>query len=255
MQNDSDLLANKEILCLIIEDEPPALKILVNFIEALPYLKLVAACKNAIEAIKELQHHPIDLIFLDIQLPQILGTDFIRSLPNPPKVIFTTAYRKYAVDGFDLNAVDYLLKPISFERFLKAVNKVMNIHLNSQHVNLTEGDKSKSPFSEYIIFRVDRRNIKVFLNEINCIESVKDYVKVVLDKNTFLTKMTIQSIEKILPTEHFIRVHRSFIVNISKINSFSNGVVALSDILIPVSRTYRISLLKVLEKLIPTKNE
>ncbi len=251
MQNNTSLQVKEEISCLVIDDEAPALRILVDFIDSLPHLKLVAACPNAIEALQQIQQHQIDLLFLDIQMPQILGTDFIRSLPHPPKVIFTTAYRKYAVDGFDLNAVDYLLKPISFDRFLKAVNKVMNIHLTTLQANQNTGDKVATPFPDYIILRTDRRNIKVYLKEINYIESVKDYVKVVLDKSTFLTKMTIQNIEKTLPPENFIRVHRSFIIHISKIHNFSNGLITISAITIPVSRTYRMTLLKALEQTMP----
>ena len=249
MQNNSGVSTNGEIFCLVIDDEPHALKILVNFIESLPYLKLVAACKNAIEALQQIQQHHIDLLFVDIQMPQILGTDFIRSLQSPPKVIFTTAYRKYAVDGFDLNAVDYLLKPISFDRFLKAVNKVMEIHINTWHTNQRINEQPTSAYPDFILIRADRKDIKVSLKEILYIESLKDYLKLVLEKNTLLTKMPIQNIEKILPPEMFLRVHRSFIVSILKISDFSSGVLSISGLHIPVSRTYRITVLKAIEQL------
>lgn len=249
MQENFILTDRKVITCLVIDDEPPALRILIDFIGSLPYLKLVAACQNAIEALQEIRDHHIDLLFLDIQMPQILGTDFIRSLPSPPKVIFTTAYRKYAVDGFDLNAVDYLLKPISFDRFLRAVNKVMNIHSSSVLVNQISTPDSSPSLKDFIIVRAERRNIKLEVKDIVYIESLKDYLKLVLNTKSLVTKMPIQNIEKVLPADTFIRVHRSFIVNISKISGFTHGILAISGIQIPVSRTYRLSLVKALEQL------
>ncbi len=249
MQENFNLSGNKVIACLVIDDEPPALRILIDFIDSLPYLKLVAACQNAIDALQQIRDHHIDLLFLDIQMPQILGTDFIRSLPSPPKVIFTTAYRKYAVDGFDLNAVDYLLKPISFDRFLRAVNKVMDIHSGSVPASQVINAKSNSAFQEYIMVRAERRNVKLEWKDIIYIESLKDYLKLVLDSKSWVTKMPIQNIEKVLPPDIFIRVHRSFIVNITKVSGFSNGLLAISGLQLPVSRTYRLSLVKALENL------
>lgn len=241
--------AYEQITCLAIDDEPPALKIITNFIESLPSLKLIAACDNAIEALQQLQQHHIDLLFLDIQMPQILGTDFVRSLPNSPKVIFTTAYRKYAVDGFDLNAVDYLLKPVSFDRFLKAVNKVMNMHVSAMQADLTENGKMNNEgHPDHIILRADRRNIKINLNDILYIESLKDYLKVVLEKGTIVSKMSIQAIEKMLPPSLFLRVHRSFIISIPRISSYTNEVISIQQLNIPVSRTYRLSLMKMMEQ-------
>lgn len=239
---------NEPIACLAIDNEPPALKIITNFIESLPSLKLIAACDNAIEAWQQLQQHHIDLLFLDIQMPQILGTDFVRSLPNPPKVIFTTAYRKYAVDGFDLNAVDYLLKPVSFDRFLKAVNKVMDMQVFTVQ-NLTGSNKiNTEAYPDHITLRADRRNININLSDILYIESLKDYLKVVLDKGTIVSKMPIQTIERMLPPDLFLRVHRSFIISIPRISSFSNEVIHIRQLNIPVSRTYRLSLMKMMEK-------
>src|SRR6476660_8348702 len=160
---------HKKIICLAVDDEPPALHILEKHISAVPSLQLAATCNNAVDALAWLQNQPIDLLFLDIQMPLILGTDFIRTLVNPPKVIFTTAFRKYAIEGFDLDAVDYLLKPISFERFLKAVSKVMHTSLGDTR---TEGEmqNKKTASSAFISFRSNRKMIKVALNDILYIE-------------------------------------------------------------------------------------
>ncbi|MEP7268172.1 MAG: response regulator transcription factor [Saprospiraceae bacterium] len=245
---DSHISMHNQLTCLAIDDEPPALKILESHIKSFPSLKLIASCNNAIEALQQIQQHPIDLLFLDIQMPQILGTDLIRSISNPPKVIFTTAYRKYAVDGFDLNAVDYLLKPISFERFLKAVNKVMNIHfseIQNDHQNKT---KIAAQIPDHIDLRVDRQNVKINLKDIYYIESLKDYLKVVLEKTTLVTKMSIQNIETLLPANTFVRVHRSFIIALPKISSFTQEVIHIHHLEIPISRTYRLSFLKAIEQ-------
>src|SRR5580765_1701175 len=159
------MFTNKKINCLIVDDEPPALDVLKKYIESIPSLQLAGSCSNAVEALAVIQKQTIDLIFMDIQMPQILGTDFIRTLANPPKIIFTTAYRKYAVEGFDLNAVDYLLKPIPFERFLKAVNKIMNVSV--QQSNLTESlnNHEKEIVDSFIHFRADRKILKIALDD------------------------------------------------------------------------------------------
>ncbi len=174
-------MSAKKVNCLAVDDEPPALSVIQKYIEAMPSLQLAGTCSNAIEAFEVLQKQTVDLLFLDIQMPQLLGTDFIRTLKNPPKIIFTTAFRKYAVEGFDLDAVDYLLKPISFERFLKAVNKVMNTNLSTQQVSLPV--EKENVHDSYIYFRADRKTLKVPLDDILFIESLKDYIKVVTRLN------------------------------------------------------------------------
>src|SRR6185503_1800899 len=181
----------KKIICLAVDDEPPALEVLKKFITSVHSLELAATCSDAIEAINFLQARPVDLIFLDIKMPELLGTDLIRALKNPPKVIFTTAYRKYAIEGFELDAVDYLLKPISFDRFLKAVSKVMQTSLSE---NKPEEDLKKSESPGYLSFRSDRKMIKVALADILYIESIKDYIKVVTVANTVITKQSISSL-------------------------------------------------------------
>lgn len=222
---------------MAVDDEPPALNVLQKHIEALPSLTLVAMCGNAVEAFTKLQQHHIDLLFLDIQMPQILGTDFIRTLKNPPKVIFTTAYRKFAVEGFALNAVDYLLKPISFERFLKAVSKAMDLTLSSP----SEGRNSAIEKDKYLhlYFKVDRKMAKVILEEILYIESLKDYVKIVMKANTIITKQSISSLEEMLPKANFIRIHRSYIIALNKVDSFNHELLVINKRELPISRMYR----------------
>jgi DNA-binding LytR/AlgR family response regulator len=189
---------NKKINCLVVDDEPPALQIIEKYINAVPVLNLSAACNNAVEALAVLQNREIELIFLDIQMPFILGTDFIRTLSNPPKVIFTAAHRKFAVEGFDLAAIDYLLKPISFERFLKAVNKVLDLSLNHTIPEEIISKKTGSD-GDFVQFKVDRKIIKVLMNDILYVESLNDYIKVFIKGKTIITKQPISALEKNAP--------------------------------------------------------
>jgi len=231
-------MKDKKIICLAVDDEPPALEILKKFISSVHALELAGTCDDAIDAINFLQTKPVDLIFLDIKMPELLGTDFIRSLKNPPKVIFTTAYRKYALQGFELDAVDFLLKPISFERFLKAVNKMMHTSLGEIKPDEEEQTKvSSSP--RHVTLRSDRKMVKVALDDILYIESLKDYIKVITSTNTIITKQTISSIEGMLPSDMFIRIHRSYIVSMSKIESYNNEMIWVAKQELPISRMYR----------------
>jgi DNA-binding LytR/AlgR family response regulator len=219
-----------KIFCLAVDDEPPALEILKSYINSVSSLELAGTCLNAVEALNVLRHTRIDLMFLDIQMPQLLGTDLMRTLNNPPKVIFTTAYREFAIEGFELNAVDYLLKPISFERFLKAVNKVMEIKLPQQQ---------QETHDTYLYFRSDRKMHKIAMEDIIFIESLKDYIKVVTTSKTIITKQSISSIEERLPKSSFIRIHRSFIVSLDKVQSYTPELIAIGNEELPVSRMYR----------------
>src|SRR5215218_9269343 len=164
----------KKIRCLVIDDEPPARVILKEHIAQVESLELAGNCSNAVEAVAFLQYNAVDLLFLDIQMPHILGTSFIRTLKNPPKVIFTTAFRKYAIEGFDLNAVDYLLKPIGFERFLQAVNKVLQTNIALPNLNISAGENLPEQAHPFLYFRVDRKMVKIFLDDILFFESMKD---------------------------------------------------------------------------------
>jgi DNA-binding LytR/AlgR family response regulator len=230
---------DKKINCLIVDDEPPAMLLMEKYINAVPLLHLAGKCVNAVDAMSILQQCPIDLIFLDIQMPQILGTDFIRTLVNPPKVVFTTAYRKFALEGFELDAVDYLLKPIAFERFLKAVNKVMKLNLAVGQTFPQDMIAKKEPEQAFLFLRADRKNLKIQLHEILFIESLKDYVKVVTKDRSIISKQSISAIEESLPVDAFLRIHRSFIVSLSKIESFTAGLIQVGKYELPVSRSYR----------------
>jgi len=229
----------KKINCLVVDDEPPALLLMEKYINAVPVLHFAGKCSNAVDAMSILQQHPIDLIFLDIQMPHILGTDFIRTLVNPPNVVFTTAFRKFAIEGFELDAVDYLLKPISFERFLKAVNKVMKLNLPLVQAFPLDTTSKKESEPAFLFLRADRKNLKIQLHDILFIESLKDYVKVVTNDRIIVSKQSISTIEENLPEDAFLRIHRSFIVSLGKIESSTAGIIQVAKYELPVSRSYR----------------
>src|SRR6188472_1380497 len=182
------MLQTKKIKCLVVDDEPPAREILKQHIAGVDALELAGTCANAVEAISFLKDHLVDLMFLDIQMPHLLGTDFIRTLKSPPKVIFTTAFRKYAVEGFELDAVDYLLKPISFERFLKAVNKILQLDLLGNTDILPQAENPPDTLLPFLYFRANRKIVKVLFNEILYIEGLNDYIKIITTNKTIVTK-------------------------------------------------------------------
>lgn len=227
---------NRIISCLAVDDEPPALDVVTRHIAAVPSLHLAGTCNNAVQALAMLQQQNIDLLFLDIQMPQILGTQFIRTLKNPPKVIFTTAYRKFAVEGFELDAVDYLLKPITFERFLKAVNKVIG---QPAPESLPTQVKQDIVAERFIHLRADRKVQKVALGDIIYIESLKDYCKIITTSRQIITRQAISSIETSLPADGFIRIHRSYIVSVDKVESYTNETVEIARKELPIGRMYR----------------
>lgn len=236
---------SKKIRCLVIDDEPPAREMLKQHIAEVEMLELAGVCSNAVEAISFLKETSVDLLFLDIQMPQLLGTSFIRTLKAPPKVIFTTAYRKYAVEGFELDAVDYILKPISFERFLKAVNKVLQANLGSSHAT-TLKEKETEQSNTFLYFRVDRKMVKVFFNEILYIEGLKDYIKIVTPRKTIVTKYLISALEQILPVKEFLRIHKSYIIAINKIDSYNADSVQIANHDLPIGRVFKHDVNKVL---------
>lgn len=237
-------MITKKIRCLIIDDELPAREILKKYIAKVTFLDLTGTCSNAVEALSFLQKTAVDLLFLDIQMPQLLGTDFIRTLKDPPKVIFTTAYRKFAVEGFELDAVDYLLKPISFERFLKAVNKVLQI--NPDIHTLQDPDKSSIASNPFLYFRSDRKMVKVLLNDILYIEGMKDYIKIVTTSKTIVTKHLLSTLEEMLPKDEFVRIHRSYIIAVAKIDSFNNEGVEVCKKVLPIGRLYKHDVIRAL---------
>ncbi|GAA4430726.1 LytTR family DNA-binding domain-containing protein [Pontibacter saemangeumensis] len=217
--------------CIIVDDEPPAIKVLEKYIEMLPQLEICGTCKNAFEALSLLTKERVDLIFLDIHMPKLIGTELLRTLPHPPKVIFTTAHKTFAVEAFELDAVDYLLKPISFERFLKAVNKVLQInHPLPETPSLTPS---------FVYFRADRKMIKVLLDEILYIESLRDYVVIHMKEARELrVKITLNHVEGMLPDDQFLRIHRSFIASINKITAFTKTDVEIGSTELPIGKSF-----------------
>ncbi|UOQ99774.1 LytTR family DNA-binding domain-containing protein [Hymenobacter sp. 5317J-9] len=222
--------------CLLVDDEPPALEVLETYVREVAHLELVGTCGNALEAFGILQAQPVDLMFLDIKMPKLLGTDFLRSLRHPPQVIFTTAYREFAYEGFELDAVDYLLKPVSLERFLKAVTKV----------GRAEGAQAAAPAEPvatpdaFLYFRIDRKMVKVVLNTILCIEGLKDYVKIhTVAGPPLVVKQTINGMEEKLSESNFLRIHRSFIVALEKIRTYNARHIEVANQELPIGRLFR----------------
>lgn len=227
-----------KIKCLLVDDEPPALEVLKSHIQSVPALVVVCECNHALAAFEYLQTNRIDLIFLDIHMPWLSGTEFIKSLPHPPHVIFTTAYRDHALEGFDLGAIDYLLKPISLDRFLKAVYKV------TQASPFETRDTNHTSSERFLYFRADRKMIKVMLSDILYVESLKDYSKIVTMKGQIITKQSISSIEVLLPEDEYLRIHRSFIVSLSKIDSFSATDISIGKTELPIGPLYKHEIIK-----------
>ncbi|RSK47587.1 LytR/AlgR family response regulator transcription factor [Hymenobacter rigui] len=223
--------------CLVVDDEPPALEVLAAHIREVAHLELVATCDNALAAFGVLQQQSVDLIFLDIKMPKMLGTDFLRSLRHPPQVIFTTAYREYAYEGFELDAVDYLLKPVSLERFLKAVAKVNK----TEAPTASAAEPVHAPNPEaFLYFRIDRKMVKVVLRDILYVEGLKDYVKIhtVLGP-PLVVKQTINGMEEKLSESNFLRIHRSFIVALDKVRTFNARHIEVAQEELPIGRLFR----------------
>lgn len=233
------------IRCIIIDDEPLAREIIRRYIDDVPMLRLAGECSNAVQAMALLQHQSVDLIFLDIRMPQLNGTDFLRILKNPPRTILTTAYSEHALEGYELDVVDYLVKPIRFDRFLKAVNKAFPVNGNRADVKPAENVEEKKSDS-FVYFRADRKMVKVMLSDILYVESMKDYVKVFTPQGVIITKQSITSVEAMLPEKLFVRSHRSFIVAVNRIKSFTNELIELDKAEIPIGKLYRNGVMKVL---------
>ena len=225
-----------EIKCIIVEDEPLAAKVLKDYIEQVPFLQLQATFKDALLATDWLRHNTTDLIFLDIHLPKLKGMAFLKTLSNPPAVIITTAYHEYAVEGFNLNVTDYLLKPFEFERFLVAVSKVRTGGKPVQPS--TEAQEAK----DYLFLSVQKKKVKLQFSEIVYIESQREYIRIVTTKKEFVSKMSTHEVEALLPAHLFKRIHRSYIVSVSKIDAYTAEAVEVNGISIPIGRGYRDSM-------------
>ena len=233
----------KNISCLIVDDETIAREIIATHLSKIKNVTVVASCNHAMEAFNVISNHNIDLVFLDINMPEISGISFAKSINKNIKIIFTTAYRDYAVEGFELQAVDYLLKPISFDRLLKALNTYFEIHCESKTKTL-----KKSEINNFMFVRSNRQMIKIDFDAIIYIESYSDYIKIHLPNETIVTRETISDIEAKLPKQHFIRIHRSYIIALSNITSFTNEYIVINDKTLTISRSYKKDVLKLLEQ-------
>ena len=222
-----------KITCIIVEDEPLAVRVLSDYISQVPFLQLQGTFKDAILATEYLRDNSIDLIFLDIHLPKLKGMAFLKTLTHPPAVIITTAYHQYAVEGFNLNVTDYLLKPFDFERFLVAVNKV-----KSARVEKSESAEN-SEAKDYLFLNVQKKKVKILFSDIVYIESQREYIRIVTTKNVYISKMSTHEIEDLLPGNLFKRIHRSFIISVNRIESYTADMVEVNGVSIPVGRGYR----------------
>jgi DNA-binding LytR/AlgR family response regulator len=236
---------------LIVDDEPLALDVLETYIGQMSELKLVQRCTNALEANEALKNHSIDLMFIDIQMPQLTGIDFVKTLSDPPMIVFTTAYPNYAIQGFDLNALDYLLKPISLERFMKAVNRAVEHHA-AMHRDPAAASGGLSDGADFFFVKADKKLVKVNFDDIVYIEGLKDYVIIRLLNSRIITLQTMKSLEEKLPSAKFRRIHRSFIVAMNKITAIDGSLVEVMEKdkpkSLPIGKNYRDELLELIDK-------
>ncbi len=218
--------------CLIVDDEPPAVSLIRSYAESLEYLEVVETCSNAFQAIELLNCTKIDLLFLDVSIPKLLGTQMLRAIQHPPRVVFITAHRDYAAEAFELDAVDYLLKPVSFERFLKAINKFRQVSTPEAELN------GNTP--GFLYFRTERKMVKVYLDDITYIESFRDYIIIHrLNGLDLKVKCGISNVESMLPHNRFLRIHRSYIVSVTRVTAFTTSDVEIGTRELPIGRSYQ----------------
>ena len=232
---------------LIVDDEPLAREIIESYLSKLGGFDIVASCEDALEAMAVLRDKPVDLMFLDIQMPKITGLEFLKTLRHPPKVIITTAHREYALDGYELDVLDYLLKPIPFERFMRAINKFYQSSAPSDLAIIESARPVADTGGGYILVRGNRKIFKIAIDQITVIESVKDYVQIFTADKSFVVKQLISELEEKLPSEQFIRIHRSYIVALRYIDSFTASTVEIGTRELPIGRMYRNATFKALK--------
>lgn len=235
------------IKCIVVDDEPFAIELLEDFIRKVPFVELVQTCENALEALEILKKGNIDLMFLDIKMPDINGLDLLKSLKNPPVVIFTTAYSEYAVESYNLDALDYLLKPVPFDRFLKSVNKARE-YIEDRNVGSDADQHVPKVEKDYFFVKANYQILKINFRDILYLEGLKDYVKIYCGPKAILTNQSMKYIESRLPSATFVRVHRSYIVSLDKITSITKNRVVIGDKHIPVSGGFRDSFFQLIEK-------
>jgi two-component system LytT family response regulator len=220
--------------CMVIDDEPLGIELIQNHLSHIETMQVVASCNSAMKAYDVLKHQKIDLLFLDIQMPLITGLDFLKSLKNPPKVIITTAFRNYAVEGYELDVIDYLLKPITFNRFLKAIEKYY------QHVARDSHEVIKdSKESDFIYLRSNKKNYKIYTTDILYIESIKDYIQVHSRDDKLIVKQTMSEVEALLAGKSFLRIHRSYLINVEKITAFTVTDIQINKTELPIGSSYK----------------
>ena len=222
------------VKCLLVDDEPLAVKLIENHISKIDSLEVVASCNNALQAFEIISTQDIDLMFLDIKMPNITGVDFLKTIKNPPKTIFTTAYRDYAIESYDLEVVDYLLKPITFERFLKSIDRFLRVK------NEVEKPVIKAVIDDFILLKSANKHHKIYIDDIFFIESLKDYIKVhIKNGKHIVAKYKIKDIEEELKDRQFLRVHRSYIINTLKISAFTINDIEVNSVEIPIGVSYK----------------
>ena len=232
--------------CLVVDDEPLARDLMRSHIEKLENFEIVAECGDAMKALQKLRTHHVDLMFMDIQMPQITGIEFLKTLKHPPKVIITTAYREYALDGFELDVVDYLLKPITFERFLKSINKYYQI-TQEEVQNIAPDPSAVPPAEAFIYVKENKKVIKLHLNDILYVEGLSEYVQIYTGKKKIITKTSMTNMQEKLPDTSFMRIHKSFIVSMAKIEAFTAHSIEVPGKELPIGRSYKNSVLEALQ--------
>jgi DNA-binding LytR/AlgR family response regulator len=233
----------KNFKCLIVDDEPLAIDVIENYLQRFENVE-TRRCENALDAFRLLKEEKFDLIFLDIEMPLLTGLDFLGTLKDPPPVIITTAYRDYAVEGFEFEALDYLIKPISFPRFVKAFERALKINAGGNNA-LNDNQREEN---EYLFLKVDRKFVKILISDILHIESLKDYIRVTTKSSSLISYQSLTSITEKLPADKFIRIHRSFTISIDKVNSIEGNCVEIDGKLLPISREHRQEVLKKIYK-------
>lgn len=230
------------IRCLAVDDELLSLDLLEDNIRRIPFLQLIGRCNNAYEAMEVMQREPVDLIFLDIQMAGLTGTQFLQGMTNRPMVIFITAYKKYALDGFELDVLDYLVKPVPFERFLKAVNKAAEYHSLKKAPVV-------NPAADYFFVNVEYNLVKIAINDISYIEGLKDYIKIYLHNTPkpIVTRLMMKGISEKLPPSRFIRVHKSYIIALDKITAIRKNRIYINEYIIPISDSHRENLFSIID--------
>jgi len=237
------------IRCLIVDDEPLALHILEDYMSKVPYLQLVKSTTNPIEALTLVQEGNVDLVFLDVQMPELTGIQFLRIANGRAKVILTTAYPQYALEGYELDVIDYLLKPIAFDRFFKSVQKAQTVLQPAAKPMLNESVQQQQQdfLSDFIFVKTEHKIQKVYLNDILFIEGLKDYISIFTPVERIITLQNMKKMEDALPAKNFIRVHKSYIVSINKIDSIERSRIFIGDKIIPVGDTYRDEFFKIVD--------